>query len=113
MIAAVSLDASEHRRARLRTSSATTANPSPGFTRARSFHGGIQRQDIDLEGNIVDNPQNFRNALARRTNLIHQLRELAVRGVQSFDNSNGFERQSGHSSRAISVPLRDGIDSLR
>ena len=49
-----------------------------GFTRARRFHGGIQRKNIGLEGNTIDNADNIddlavilRNGLHHTDGLFH------------------------------------------
>ena len=50
----ISLAEVAQRCARLRTSPATTANPLPCSLGSRGLHGGVQRQNIGLEGDAVD-----------------------------------------------------------
>ena len=52
----MSLAACDERCAKLRTSEATTANPSARFAGARGLDRSIERQQIGLPGDFVDNP---------------------------------------------------------
>ncbi len=47
----------------LRTSSATTANPRPGLTRAGRFNGRVQGEQVCLVGNVADHAHDPINIL--------------------------------------------------
>ncbi len=55
----ISLAACALRWASERTSPATTAKPLPGLAGPRRFHRRVQRQNIGLEGNAIDHPNNL------------------------------------------------------
>src|SRR5882672_9503110 len=69
---AVSRAAWAERCARLRTSSATTAKPMPASPRAGGLDGGVEREDVRLERDLVDRLDDARDLLARLADLGHR-----------------------------------------
>jgi hypothetical protein len=65
ILSAVSWAAWAQRWARVRTSSATTPKPIPGLAGAGRLDGGVQRQDVGLEGDLIDCLDDLRNLRAR------------------------------------------------
>jgi hypothetical protein len=44
----------------------------PGISRPRRFHGRVQRQDVGLEGNLIDHFDDPRNAVRMRFDFAHR-----------------------------------------
>jgi len=72
-----------------------------GVSRARSFHTGIQRKQIRLESDLVDDADDLRNPPCRLLDLIHRtdgamhdLSALLGIGLGSGDDGVGFDRTS-------------------
>jgi hypothetical protein len=66
IISEVFLAASAARMARLRTSSATTANPGPGLSGPGRLHRRVQGQKVGLEGDLVDGLDDLGGFVAKR-----------------------------------------------
>ena len=69
----ISLDASEERCARARTSEATTAKPRPEFAGPRRLDPGVQGQKVGLEGDVVDHADDAGNLFGGPFDPVHRI----------------------------------------
>src|SRR5260370_35674029 len=83
--AAVSLAAWAERCARLRTSSRHHRKPHACLARARRFDGGVQRQNIGLERDFVDDLDDLGNLVARGCDFGHRSDHLVEGAVAVSD----------------------------
>jgi len=67
----------------------------PRFARSRRLDGGIQREDIRLECNLVDYLDNFRNPAALIRNLAHRDHHLVERPACLAEPDPGLSHKSG------------------
>ena len=70
--ALISLAASAERWASARTSEATTAKPLPASPARAASTAGVQRQQIGLEGDLVDDADDLGDLLGRPLDLAHR-----------------------------------------
>ena len=72
-----------------RTSEATTAKPLAMFTRAGGLDGGIQRQDIGLEGDAIDHADDVADLLGAFADRLHGARRPSVTTVPPLPRPTG------------------------
>ena len=107
---AVSLAAAAQRCARLRTSSATTANPRPAEPARAASTAAFKRQDVGLKRDFVDGFDNARDLIARRVDVPHRNHHFIQHVVGQPHHLLGFPHQVRHGADVFRIAAGHGGD---
>ena len=112
----ISLAAWALRLARLRTSLATTEKPRPCSPARARFDRGVERQDVGLEGNAVDQGGNFGDTLRTAGDIAHGadhvFHQLAAPAARSARRRWPADWRDGRCRRSVS-PWRSAVPCWR
>ena len=80
------------------------------FAGARGFHRCVQRQDIGLEGDAVDDAGDLRDLFRRHVDFLHGVRDLAHHRAALLGGGSGLCRELADMLAAMIIFLEGGAE---